>query len=204
MGSKIHSGGVLGGQAEKKTFFNASRTPQGPLLGSHVGVQNRSKPVPEAFPRRIWHRRAFWNGFGTLWRLILKHFLKPPRDRSRNKRDKTEEVKIFQNTSVFTVRLHLRNVDNARTTLAETFFFSICHWYASGSVSGPHLGLDLGTIWAGIKFRIWILSKIRIQNTGSNNYRLVMVSLPGILGIEIASAFLHQMSLISGQKFISI
>ena len=57
MGSKIHSGGVLGGQAEKKTFFNASRTPQGPLLGNHLGGQNRSKPVPEEH-------------FGT----VLKHF----------------------------------------------------------------------------------------------------------------------------------
>ena len=66
MGSKMHSGGVLEGQAEKKKFFDASRTPQGPLLGSHLGVQNRSKPVPEAFPRRICHRRSLWNGFGTL------------------------------------------------------------------------------------------------------------------------------------------
>ena len=50
--SNIHSG-VLGGQAEEKMFFNDSRTPLGPLLGSHLGVQNRSKLVPEALPRRI-------------------------------------------------------------------------------------------------------------------------------------------------------
>ena len=148
MGSKIHSGGVLGGQAEKKTFFNASRTPQGPLLGNHLGCQNRSQHVPDRFPRRIWYRRAFWNGFGTLWKLILKHFLKSPRDRIKNKSDKTEEVKIFQNTCVFTVRLHLRNVDNARRKLTKTFFFWICHWYAAETVSGPPLGFDLGVIWA--------------------------------------------------------
>ena len=52
MPSKIHSGGILGGQAEKESFFNASRTPQGLLLGSHLGVQNRSEGVLEAFPKR--------------------------------------------------------------------------------------------------------------------------------------------------------
>ena len=40
MASKIHSGDVLGGQSEKKTFFNGSRTPQGPLLGTQVGIQD--------------------------------------------------------------------------------------------------------------------------------------------------------------------
>ena len=63
MGSKIHSGGVLGGQAEKKTFFNASRTPQGPLLGNHLGGQNRSKPVQEVLPRRSCFRNTFWKSF---------------------------------------------------------------------------------------------------------------------------------------------
>ena len=53
MGSKNHSGGVQGGQAEMKTIFDASRTPHGPLLGGHLGVQNRSKPVQDTFPRRM-------------------------------------------------------------------------------------------------------------------------------------------------------
>ena len=65
MASKIHSGGLLGGQAKKRTFSKASRTPQAPLLGGHLGIQNPSKPVPEAFPRRMWLRTVFWNGFGT-------------------------------------------------------------------------------------------------------------------------------------------
>ena len=52
MVSKIHSGGILGGKAEKNTFLKASRTPQGPLLGGHLGGQNRSKAVMEAFPTR--------------------------------------------------------------------------------------------------------------------------------------------------------
>ena len=52
MASKIQSGGLLGGQAEKNTFLKASRTPQGPLLGGYLGAQNRYKAIIEAFPRR--------------------------------------------------------------------------------------------------------------------------------------------------------
>ena len=44
-----------------------------------------------------------------------------------SKTDYSDEIKIFKNTCVFTVRLHLRNVDKARAKLARTFFFSICH-----------------------------------------------------------------------------
>ena len=60
----------------------------------------------------------------------------------------SDEIKIFKNTSVFTVKLHLRNLDNAGRKLTKTFFFWICHCYASETVSGPHLGLDLGVFWA--------------------------------------------------------
>ena len=70
------------------------------------------------------------------------------RHRMRSKSDRSDEVEIFKNTSVFTVRLHLRKVDNARRKVAKTFFFWICHCYASETVSGPHLGLDLGVFWA--------------------------------------------------------
>ena len=50
MPPKTYSGGLLGGQAEQKTFLKASRTPQGPLLGGHLGVQNRSEALMEALP----------------------------------------------------------------------------------------------------------------------------------------------------------
>ena len=53
MASKTYSGGDLGGHAEEKPLFNASTTPQGPLLGSHLGVENRAKRVLEALRRRI-------------------------------------------------------------------------------------------------------------------------------------------------------
>ena len=52
MASKIHSGSLLGSQAEKNRFRKASRTPQGPPLGGYLGGQNRSKAVMEALPTR--------------------------------------------------------------------------------------------------------------------------------------------------------
>ena len=52
MPSKIPSGGLLGGRAEKNMFLEASRTPQGPPLGGYLGAKNRSKAVMEALPRR--------------------------------------------------------------------------------------------------------------------------------------------------------
>ena len=61
--------------------------------------------------------------------------------------DYNNKVKILQNTCVFTVRLHLRHVDNVRRKLAGGLFFSICYWYTSESVSGPPSGLDLDPIW---------------------------------------------------------
>ncbi len=59
----------------------------------------------------------------------------------------SDEMKIFKNTCVFTVRLHLRHVDNVRRELAGALFFSICYWYTSESVSGHRPGLDLDPIW---------------------------------------------------------
>ena len=53
----------------------------------------------------------------------MKPFFKSPSVKMRSKSEKTEEVKIFKNTSVFTVRLHLRNVEKARRKLAKTFSF---------------------------------------------------------------------------------
>ena len=67
MASKIHSGGLLGGQAEKITFLKASRTAQGPLLGGHLGVHFLSEAVIEGLPTRNLYRRAFWNDFGSSW-----------------------------------------------------------------------------------------------------------------------------------------
>ena len=65
MASKIHSGGVLGGEAEKNTLFNASRTPQGLLLMSHLGVQNRSKRVSKTPMTSKSVLQQFWDALET-------------------------------------------------------------------------------------------------------------------------------------------
>ena len=39
--------------------------------------------------------------------------------------DYSDDIKTFKNNYVFTVGLHLRNVDKARTELARTFFLPI-------------------------------------------------------------------------------
>ena len=116
-------GGLLRGQAGKKTFLKASRMPQGPLWGGHLGGQNPSKPVPEAFPTRTWYRRAFWNRFGTSWTPILECFFKSSWAKMIGKSDYSDETKIFKNTCVFPVRLHLRNVEKRGRKLGRAFFF---------------------------------------------------------------------------------
>ena len=52
MASKIASGGFPGRQIEQIAFREASGTPQGRCLGNYLRIQNRSKPVTEALPRR--------------------------------------------------------------------------------------------------------------------------------------------------------
>ena len=77
----------------------------------------------------------------------MRRFLKSPRDMMRGKTERSDEVKSFQNTCVFTVRLHLGHVDNAGTKLAGTFFFSVLGCDTSPGVPEQPLGLDLGFIW---------------------------------------------------------
>ena len=52
MGPKFNYGGLTGGQAEEETFLKPSRTPQGPVLGNHLGVENCSTAGMEALPTR--------------------------------------------------------------------------------------------------------------------------------------------------------
>ena len=62
MASKIHSGGVLGGQAEKNTFFNASRARQGPLWGTIW----ESKIVPNLSQKPFQAAYDIEERFGTV------------------------------------------------------------------------------------------------------------------------------------------
>ena len=83
------------------------------------GVQKRSKPVTEALQSRNQIRRAFWKPFGAVPRPILEAFLKSPCDRMMCKSEKRGKVRIFKNTSVFTVRLHSGLVDKTRAKRAR-------------------------------------------------------------------------------------
>ena len=62
MASKIHSGDVLGGQAEEKTFFNASRARQGPLWGTIW----ESKIVPNLSQKPFQAAYDIEERFGTV------------------------------------------------------------------------------------------------------------------------------------------
>ena len=86
----------------------------------------------------------FWDVLDTNFWL----FLKASWAKITSKNDKSDEVKIFKNTCVFTVRLHLRHVGNVWTKRAGAFFFWLWDWCTSESMSGPPPGLDLGAIWA--------------------------------------------------------
>ena len=73
----------------------------------------------------------------------MKAFLQSPCDRMMCKREKHEKARIFKNTCVFTVRLHLGRVDKTGRTLAITLFFSISEYYSSCSASRAPWRLDL-------------------------------------------------------------
>ena len=57
----------------------------------------------------VWKRRAMSKTS------ILKPLLKTPRDEMSSHNDNCEKVKIFENTGVFTVKMHLGLLDNAFT-----------------------------------------------------------------------------------------
>ena len=110
----------------------ASFWPRQPL--HREGEKNRLFSFQSVEGERYFERKVLLKMVSKLMpdpsgrrRHILKLFLKSLRDKMISKSDKSEEVKILENTCVFTVRLHLRNVDNARRKLARTLFFWICH-----------------------------------------------------------------------------
>ena len=88
-----------------------------------------------------------------------------------SKSDKSDEVKIFKNTSVFTVRLHHRNVDKTRKkTCKNPLLLHLRLIYIRrrvGTPSGPRFGSPLGSqnrsqidpeaIWKGIGYQTSIL-----------------------------------------------
>ena len=68
MASKIHFGGLLGGQAEKKMFLKASRTPQRPFweaIWEAKSFQTRPRSVYKTRVTSNSVLERFWNTLET-------------------------------------------------------------------------------------------------------------------------------------------
>ena len=113
-----------------------------------MGAQSRSKPVMKALPRRDGIRSAFWRDYGTSQKRILKAFLKSPVDEMMCLRQKNGKVRIFKNTCVFTVRLHIDVVEDSRGLTGKSMNLELGSWKPSRSVFGLLWNLDLDTFWA--------------------------------------------------------
>ena len=123
---------------------DASRTRFGRPFGSPKSFQTRSGSASDTHLISKSVLEWFWAVLDTNFGV----FFKSSWAKMRSKNDYSDETRIFKNTCVFPVRLHLHNVDKGRTKLVRTLFFSICQGYTWESVSRPPLGLDLGAIWA--------------------------------------------------------
>ena len=86
---------------------------------------------------------AFWNGSGTSWTPILKCFFKYLRAKMISNSDKNTKMKILQNTCVFTVKMHFRNLNNITTTLKKTLVFAHQALTKQRSKSDPPLDLKI-------------------------------------------------------------
>ena len=77
-------------------------------------------------------------------RLILNAFLRFLLNRQISERGNNVKVRIFKNTCVFAVRLHLGLIDKARAELARTSSSFISEQYPSGSASGAPMRVHFG------------------------------------------------------------
>ena len=126
-GAKWRPKSILEPSWEAKLKTRCFLMPRGRLKDLSCGAIWESKIVPNPFWKRCEDACDLEQRFATVLNYFSDHFLKlilkPLRDKMRGRSDMSEEVKMFQNINVFTVRLHLCNVDNARTKLARTMFF---------------------------------------------------------------------------------
>ena len=95
------------------------------------------------------------------------------------------KLKSLQNTCVFTLRLHLGNVDNAKTNLAKSFFFCICHCDTSERVYGPSVGVVLEHIWAAKNSSRIEVEAILKAKEGMRNVRVADTGSKGDLFVEL-------------------
>ena len=70
--AKVDPRGFQRGQSDIMRCLKASGTPQGPPRGAHLGGQNRSKPVTEAFKEATEDKVCV----GRVWEYLQDRFLK--------------------------------------------------------------------------------------------------------------------------------
>ena len=64
----------------------------------------------------------------------------------------TATLRIFENTCVFTVILHIHVVEEARLKTKINMFYALRWWKPAGSVFGPPQDLDLEATWGSKYF----------------------------------------------------
>ena len=74
MASRIHPGGLVGGQIEKKTFLKASRTPRGRLEDAWEAI-GQPKVVPKPSWKRSQHATDIEERFGLVLGRLGHQFL---------------------------------------------------------------------------------------------------------------------------------
>ena len=135
----------------------ASNLPDNHFYDSELGSWRSLRPpdpsqlAPKILPKSIIKalcltnskQAAFWNGFGASWTPILKCFFKYLRAKMISNSDKNTKMKILQNTCVFTVKMHFRDLNNIRTALKKTLLFVHQALIKQRSKSDPPLDLKI-------------------------------------------------------------
>ena len=78
----------------------------------------------------------------------MKGFLKSPVDEMMCLRQNNGKLRIFKNTSVFTVRLNIDVVEDSRGLTGKSMNFELGSWKPSRSVFESLWDLDLDAFWA--------------------------------------------------------
>ena len=113
---------------------------------------SKSLPIRTQNPPKIDHESTLLNQLKTnsvlerFWDVLDTHFevfFKYLRAKMISNSDKNTKMKILQNTSVFTVKMHFRNLNNITTTLKKTLVFAHQALTKQRSKSDPPLDLKI-------------------------------------------------------------
>ena len=113
---------------------------------------SKSFPIRTQNPPKIDHESTLLNQLKTssvlerFWDVLDSHFdafFKYLRAKMISNSDKNTKMKILQNTCVFTVKMHFRNLNNITTTLKKTLVFAHQALTQQRSKSDPPLGLKI-------------------------------------------------------------